>query len=112
MISTRKVYHAKEEQRKTVRGERYGKNKMIHHYITKYEDNGKLYAEAWIRMNLFGKHFCFSKRKIDIDDFHTVTVTDEEDNLIIRLFRDGAEINGIAKDGYRVSIEKGSDEPI
>ena len=85
---------------------------MFHHYITKYEDNGKLYAEAWIQMNIFGKCFCFSKRKIDIDDFHTVTVTDEEDNLIIRLFRDGTEINGIAKDGYRVSLEKGSDEPI
>ena len=39
---------------------------MIHHYITKYEEHGYQYAEAWLQINLFGKCFCFSKRKIVI----------------------------------------------
>lgn len=36
------------------------------HYITKYIENGKLYAEAWFQVNLFGKAFCFLKRKIEL----------------------------------------------
>ena len=39
---------------------------MMHHYITKYEENGKRYAESWMQINLFGKCFCFSKRKTEI----------------------------------------------
>lgn len=39
---------------------------MIHHYLTKYRENGKLKAEAWIQVNLFGWCFCFSKRQIEI----------------------------------------------
>ena len=39
---------------------------MMHHYITKYEANGKRYAESWVQVNLFGRCFCFSKRKIEI----------------------------------------------
>ena len=39
---------------------------MLHHYITKYEENGSMYAEAWLQINLFGKCFCFCKRKIKI----------------------------------------------
>ena len=39
---------------------------MIRHYITKYEENGQRYAEAWIQVNVFGKCFCFSKRKIKL----------------------------------------------
>ena len=39
---------------------------MIHHYITKFEENGKRYAESWMQINLFGKCFCFSKRKMEI----------------------------------------------
>lgn len=39
---------------------------MIKHYITKYEESGILYAEAWMQLNLFGKCFCFSKKKIII----------------------------------------------
>ena len=38
----------------------------MHHYITKYEENGKRYAESWMQINVFGKCFCFSKRKIEI----------------------------------------------
>lgn len=37
---------------------------MIKHYITKYTENGKLYAESWLQINIFGKTYCFSKRKI------------------------------------------------
>lgn len=85
---------------------------MFNHYITKYEENGTIYAEAWIQLNLCGLCFCFSKRKIEIDDFREVTVTDEEDNLITRIFKDREGIKEITQDGYRVSIEKGSDEPI
>ena len=38
----------------------------MRHYITKYEKDGIQYAEAWIQINLFGKNFCFSKRKIRV----------------------------------------------
>lgn len=34
------------------------------HYITKYEENGKLYAEAWLQIDLLGKSFCFSRKRI------------------------------------------------
>lgn len=36
------------------------------HYITKYIQNGVRYAESWMQINLFGKCFCFSKRRIAI----------------------------------------------
>lgn len=39
---------------------------MIKHYITKYWTDGKHYAEAWLQLNLFGKCFCFSKRKMEL----------------------------------------------
>lgn len=39
---------------------------MIKHYITKYEEDGKWYAEAWTQLNIFGKCFCFHKRRIEI----------------------------------------------
>lgn len=38
----------------------------MHHYITKYEINGERYVEAWIQVNLLGKSFCFSRRKVKI----------------------------------------------
>lgn len=31
----------------------------MHHYITKYWENGALYAEAWLQINLFHWCFCF-----------------------------------------------------
>lgn len=34
----------------------------MHHYITKYICNGKLYAESWIQINIFGLCFCLSRR--------------------------------------------------
>nr|DAQ65548.1 MAG TPA: hypothetical protein [Caudoviricetes sp.] len=30
----------------------------MHHYITKYEENGVQYAEAWLQINLFSFCFC------------------------------------------------------
>ena len=36
------------------------------HYITKYIQNGVRYAESWMQINLFGKCFYFSKRRITI----------------------------------------------
>ena len=37
---------------------------MISHYITKYFEDNIKYAEAWIQINIFGKSFCISKKKI------------------------------------------------
>lgn len=39
---------------------------MIHHHITKYYYIGQLYAESWIQVNIFGKHFCLWKKRIKI----------------------------------------------
>jgi hypothetical protein len=39
---------------------------VMHHYITKYEEKGVRYAEAWFQINLLGWCFCFFKRKIEI----------------------------------------------
>ena len=38
----------------------------MHHYITKYTENGIRYAESWIQLNLFGKTFCFWRKRITI----------------------------------------------
>lgn len=38
----------------------------MHHYLTKYMENGQMWAEAWMQINLFGLCFCFLKRKIKI----------------------------------------------
>lgn len=37
---------------------------MIHHYITKYWENDAHYAESWIQIDLFGRCFCFWRRRI------------------------------------------------
>lgn len=39
---------------------------MVHHYITKFEENGKRYAESWLQINIFGKTICFWKKRIAI----------------------------------------------
>lgn len=38
---------------------------MLHHYITKYwdVDEGALYVEAWLQLNIFDYCFCFSRRR-------------------------------------------------
>ena len=44
---------------------------MIHHYITKYEENRKLYAEAWIQIDIFGKKLLYKQEKIAISTANT-----------------------------------------
>lgn len=39
---------------------------MIKHHITKCGTEGKRYAESWLQLNLFGKCYCFSKKRIEI----------------------------------------------
>lgn len=39
-------------------------------YITKYTENGKLYAEAWDQINIFGKAYTFHRRRIEIPVKH------------------------------------------
>lgn len=42
---------------------------MIHHYITQYKDEqGRHIAESWLQLDLFGKSFCFSKRRIEVHE--------------------------------------------
>ena len=41
---------------------------MLHHYITRYGMDGKQWVEAWLQFNIFGKCFCFWKKKIAIPD--------------------------------------------
>ena len=38
------------------------------HFITIYGEEGKVYAESWLQINLIGKCFCFSRRKIEVTD--------------------------------------------
>lgn len=30
----------------------------MHHYITKYTEEGIYYVEAWFQINMFGRSFC------------------------------------------------------
>ena len=41
---------------------------MLHHYITKYldEGDGRRYAVSWLQLNFLGMCWCFSKRRIEI----------------------------------------------
>lgn len=39
---------------------------MIKHYITKYRENNKLYVESWLQLNILGKCYCFSKKRMEI----------------------------------------------
>lgn len=38
----------------------------MRHHITKYTENGKRYAESWLQIDLFGKSFCFWKKRIQV----------------------------------------------
>ena len=40
---------------------------MIKHHITVYVENGNRYAEAWFQINLFGKAYCISKKRIQLE---------------------------------------------
>ena len=50
---------------------------LLHHYITRYEEGGRQYVEAWLQINLLGKCWCFSRRRVD--------VRENEDNVHERL---------------------------
>lgn len=39
---------------------------MIKHYITKYEEENKRYAESWLQINIFGRGYCFWRKRIEI----------------------------------------------
>ena len=38
----------------------------MHHYITVYTEDGTLYAESWLQINIFGLCFCFWKKRKQI----------------------------------------------
>ncbi len=39
---------------------------MFRHHIAKYSEEGRLYIEAWLQINIFGLCYCFSRRRIEI----------------------------------------------
>ncbi len=45
---------------------------MIRHYITHYASNGKVYAEAWIQINIFGMCFCLRKKRTTIERLYAL----------------------------------------
>jgi len=81
---------------------------MIHHYITKYEEKGTLYAEAWMQIDLFGKAFCFSKRKIKLSDYirQIDVIKKSDESLVTRIFKTNGFIKEITDDDYEVIIER------
>ena len=83
---------------------------MIRHYITKYEENGKLYAESWIQFDFLGKAFCFSKRKIKLTDYirQIDVIKKSDESLVTRIFKENGFIKEITDDDYEVTIEKDS----
>lgn len=38
----------------------------MHHYITKYWEDGIRYAVAWIQIDFFNRSFCLWKIKIEL----------------------------------------------
>lgn len=52
---------------------------MIKRYIRLYWENGKHYAEAWSQLNVFGKCYCFFRRKIEIqsEEIGAITLNSE-----------------------------------
>lgn len=65
------------------------------HHITKYVENGVRYAEAWIQINLFGKCFCFWKKKIAISG-------SPFDRLIVDVVVDADKIKAAIEKGKSV----------
>jgi|WetSurMetagenome_2_1015567.scaffolds.fasta_scaffold152017_3 hypothetical protein len=41
---------------------------MVHHYMAIYGERGRVYIESWLQINLFGRCFCFWRKKQDITD--------------------------------------------
>lgn len=40
----------------------------LKHYITKYRENDQLIVESWLQINFLKWNWCFSKRKLVIDE--------------------------------------------
>ena len=79
---------------------------MLHHYITRYTENGEDIVEAWIQFNFFKWCFCFSRRKKVIKNNSTITlqVANMDDELITSIDTDGKDSVGITQDGYKVFV--------
>lgn len=39
---------------------------MPRHMITRYEEDGKRYAESWLQLDLLGRRRCFSRRRTGV----------------------------------------------
>ena len=55
----------------------------MHHYITKYWENGKHYAESWIQINMFGRSYCFSKQRTTISKEDRKPGNDKTKNTVM-----------------------------
>ena len=42
---------------------------MLRHYITRYVEDGRAYAESWVQLELFGRCWCLSRRRVEITDY-------------------------------------------
>lgn len=40
---------------------------MLHHHMTKYTADGKLFIVSWLQLNFFGFRWCFSKRRLALE---------------------------------------------
>lgn len=38
----------------------------MHHYITKYIEDGDKYAVSWFQINLFGRCYCLNQKRIKL----------------------------------------------
>lgn len=71
---------------------------MIHHYITKYQDDddGKIYAVAWIQINVFQWCFCLSQRKIELPAMTAhksiVIETSDSNSVIAEITDEGVKV--------------------
>lgn len=45
----------------------------IRHLITRYVEGGSAWAEAWIQVDLFGRSWCLSRRRVRIDGYLSET---------------------------------------
>ena len=39
----------------------------LRHYMTKYEEDGVLWVESWIQVNAFGRCWCLSRKRFQIE---------------------------------------------
>ena len=95
---------------------------MVKHYITKYEEDGKLYAEAWIQINIFGRCYCISRKRTEITgerkrvikkeivkEVNAVTNINEVETKVVELSglikKANSQIEELAEIGLKVELE-------